>query len=75
MKKSALTITLAITVLALLLSGFSILKDQQVAANQDGTITLRMAQTSSETGAIGQSMEIFADQIYEKTNGRYKIET
>lgn len=75
MKKSALTITLAITVLALLLSGFSILKDQQVAANQDGTITLRMAQTSSETGAIGQFMEIFADQIYEKTNGRYKIET
>ena len=75
MKKSALTITLAITVLALLLSGFSILKDQQVAASQDGTITLRMAQTSSETGAIGQSMEIFADRIYEKTNGRYKIET
>ena len=75
MKKSPMTVTAVIAVLALLLSGFSVLKDQQVAASQDGTITLRMAQTSSETGAIGQSMEVFADRIYEETNGRYKIET
>ena len=33
-----------------------------------------MAQTSSETGAIGQSMNAFADKIYERTGGKYKIE-
>lgn len=75
MKKSPMLTTAVITALALLLGGFSIVKDRQPPVSQDGTITLRMAQTSSETGAIGQSMEVFADRIYEATNGRYKIET
>ena len=34
-----------------------------------------MAQTSSQAGAIGQSMEAFADRIYDETEGKYKIET
>lgn len=64
-----------ITVLAIVVSILFIWKDVQIPVSAEGTITLRMAQTSSETGAIGQSMEIFADRIYEATNGRYKIET
>lgn len=75
MKKASTTLIVCIIVAAFALSGFSIVKDNQVQASQDGTITLRMAQTSSETGAIGQSMEIFADKIYEATGGKYKIET
>lgn len=73
MKKTAVIgCILAVT---LVVSGFSIFKDRQTPVNQDGTITLRMAQTSSETGAIGQTMEEFADKIYEATDGKYKIET
>lgn len=75
MNKKSGTIVIAILVVALVCSCLSIFKDQQVETNKDGTITLRMAQTSSETGAIGQTMEIFADRIYEETNGKYKIET
>lgn len=75
MKKTSTALVALIIVAALVLSGFSIVKDNQVQTGQDGTITLRMAQTSSETGAIGQSMEIFADRIYEATGGKYKIET
>lgn len=75
MKKTSATLIVGIIAAALLLSGLSIRKDNRVEASQDGTITLRMAQTSSETGAIGQSMEVFADKIYEATGGKYKIET
>lgn len=73
MKKTA--VIACIVAATLVLSGFSIARDQKAPVNQDGTITLRMAQTSSETGAIGQSMEEFADKIYEATDGKYKIET
>lgn len=48
--------------------------DSKPMVSSNGTITLRMAQTSSETGAIGQSMNEFADEIYDRTDGRYKIE-
>lgn len=75
MKKASTTLIACMIVAAFVLSGLSIVKDNQVQASQDGTITLRMAQTSSETGAIGQAMEIFADKIYEATGGKYKIET
>lgn len=75
MKKTSTTLIICMIVAAFVLSGLSIVKDNQVQASQDGTITLRMAQTSSETGAIGQAMEIFADKIYEATGGKYKIET
>ena len=60
---------------AVVLSGFSIYKDSHQKNSTDGTITLRMAQTSSQTGAIGQSMDAFADRIYDETGGKYKIET
>ena len=60
---------------AVVLSGFSIYKDNHQKNSTDGTITLRMAQTSSQTGAIGQSMDAFADRIYDETGGKYKIET
>ena len=60
---------------AVVLSGFSIYKDSHQKNSTDGTITLRMAQTSSQAGAIGQSMEAFADRIYDETEGKYKIET
>lgn len=75
MKKTSTTLIVCIIAAALVLAGFSIVKDNQVQASQDGTITLRMAQTSSETGAIGQAMEVFADKIYEATGGKYKVET
>lgn len=74
MKKPA-AIAVVLLVLALVLSGFSIVKDNKPVENDEGTITLRMAQTSSESGAIGQTMEIFADKIYEATGGKYKVET
>lgn len=73
MKKGA--VIASILVVTLVLAGFSVSKDRQTPITQDGTITLRMAQTSSETGAIGQTMEEFADKIYEATDGKYKIET
>lgn len=75
MKKQTTVLTVCMILVSFVLAGFSIWKDNQVETGQDGTITLRMAQTSSETGAIGQSMEIFADRIYEATGGKYKIET
>lgn len=74
MKKSA-AVAASIMAATLVLAGLSVYKDKQAETGQDGTITLRMAQTSSETGAIGQTMEIFADRIYEETGGKYKIET
>ena len=64
-----------ILILALCLGGWSIYKDSKPIENADGTIVLRMAQTSSENGAIGQTMNLFADKIFKATNGRYKIET
>ena len=68
-------ISAIIVLAAVVVGGLFIWKDAQVPVSRDGTITLRMAQTSSESGAIGQSMDIFADKIYEATDGKYKIET
>lgn len=68
-------ITSVVIVIACLVAAVCINVDSKALSNKEGTITLRMAQTSSETGAIGQSMEEFADKIYEETDGRYKIET
>lgn len=68
-------LTPVLVIAALALSAASVMKDRQPPVSKDGTITLRMAQTSSETGAIGQTMEIFAKKINEATGGRYKIET
>lgn len=65
----------AIVVAAAVITGIAcIYKDSRPQISEDGTITLRMAQTSSETGAIGQSMNQFADAIYERTGGKYKVE-
>lgn len=47
-------------------------------AQQDGeggTIELRMAQASAADGAIGLSMDAWAADVNEKTEGRYKINT
>lgn len=74
-KKKSAVIVAGILGAALVLSGFSIYKDRKPDMGTDGTITLRMAQTSSQTGAIGQAMEQFAEKIYEATDGKYKIET
>lgn len=41
----------------------------------DGKILLRMAQASAADGAIGLSMDKFSKDVYEKTNGRIKVET
>lgn len=67
-------IAACIAAAALIASAACIYKDSRPQVSEDGTITLRMAQTSSEAGAIGQSMNLFADKIYEETGGRYKIE-
>ena len=76
MKKITMALAAAgILAAAVVLSGFSIYKDSHQKNSTDGTITLRMAQTSSQAGAIGQSMEAFADRIYDETEGKYKIET
>ena len=73
-KKSSALAAAGILAAAVVLSGFSIYKDSHQKNSTDGTITLRMAQTSSQTGAIGQAMDHFADRIYEETGGKYKIE-
>lgn len=73
MKKQSIAI--AASVIALAASAACIYYDSRPMVSSDGTITLRMAQTSSETGAIGQSMDRFAEEIYEATGGKYKIET
>lgn len=75
MKKTVSAIVAGILAVTLILAGASIYKDGKAEENLDGTITLRMAQTSSEAGAIGQVMDEFACKIYEATNGKYKIET
>ncbi len=72
MKKGIAGVAIAVSLVAAVLC---VMKDSKLPVSSDGTIKLRMAQTSSESGAIGQSMEIFADKIYEATNGRYQIET
>lgn len=64
----------AATCIALVCAAGSIWYDSRPLTNQDGTITLRMAQTSSETGAIGQEMNRFAELINERTDGKYEIE-
>ena len=74
-KKTSSLAAAGIIAAAVILGGLSIYKDNQRNTDTDGTITLRMAQTSSQTGAIGQSMDLFAERIYEATNGKYKIET
>ena len=74
-KKSSALAAAGILAAAVVLSGFSIYKDSHQKNSTDGTITLRMAQTSSQAVAIGQSMEAFADRIYDETEGKYKIET
>ena len=51
------------TCIALVCAAGSIWYDSRPLTNQDGTITLRMAQTSSETGAIGQEMNRFAELV------------
>ena len=71
-KKSSALAAAGILAAAVVLSGFSIYKDSHQKNSTDGTITLRMAQTSSQTGAIGQAMDHFADRIYEETGGNIR---
>ena len=75
MKRKAAAIACAVTILSLALSGVGIAHDNKPQQNPEGTITLRMAQTSAADGAIGISMDEFADRIYQATNGRYQIQT
>lgn len=63
-----------VTCAALVCAAGSIWQDAKPIDWPEGTVTLRMAQTSSESGAIGQEMNRFADLIYERTDGKYKIE-
>ena len=69
-KKTSSLAAAGIIAAAVILGGLSIYKDNQRNTDTDGTITLRMAQTSSQTGAIGQSMDLFAERIYEATSER-----
>ena len=41
--------------------------------DEDGNVSLRMAQTSAADGAIGISMETFAENVKEKSEGRIEI--
>lgn len=41
--------------------------------DEDGHVHLRMAQASAADGAIGKSMETFAQDVREKSNGRIEI--
>lgn len=40
---------------------------------EDGSVHLRMAQASAADGAIGISMEKFAEEVKEKSDGRITI--
>ncbi|WP_230586425.1 TRAP transporter substrate-binding protein [Gallibacterium anatis] len=67
---------ISLIVLIGILGYFAIAKDNHSYMQpNNGTITLKMSQVSSEKGAIGQSMEKFAQLIHQRTNGRYTINT
>lgn len=70
--KKVIVLTL---VVLLMIFGVVRYDEMPYQASETGTIELRMSQTSSETGAIGQAMDKFAEEIYERTDGRYKINT
>lgn len=76
MLKKIMAATLALTMAAALAACGG--DSNTSGAQQDGeggTIELRMAQASAADGAIGLSMDAWAADINEKTEGRYKINT
>lgn len=81
MMKKVISILLVALCVAALLTGCGANSDSKQNQNSgegqsvSGAIELRMSQTSASDGAIGQSMEKFAELIKEKTNGRYVIHT
>lgn len=76
MLKKILAATLALSMTAALAAcgnGSDTSGAQQ--SGEGGTVELRMAQASAADGAIGLSMDAWADDVKEKTEGRYQINT
>ncbi|HHV39381.1 MAG TPA: TRAP transporter substrate-binding protein DctP [Tepidimicrobium sp.] len=74
--KKILSAFVIITLMATVLAGCtSESKNPKDEAGNGKSITLRMSQASAADGAIGLSMEKFAELIHEKTDGRYTVET
>lgn len=75
MKHTTTAVICGLIAVSVALCGAGIHHDNEITVNTGETITLRMAQTSSEDGAIGQAMDAFAEEIEEETDGRYHIAT
>ena len=70
MKSKLLSSILLIASLALLVSGCN---SKANIYDKNGKAHLRMAQASAANGAIGMSMEAFAKDVNEKSNGRITV--
>jgi tripartite ATP-independent transporter DctP family solute receptor len=70
MKSKLLSSIFLVASLALLVSGCS---SKANIYDKDGKVHLRMAQASAANGAIGMSMEAFAKDVNEKSNGRISV--
>lgn len=81
MKSTSMIISSIIVILgAALLSGsLGAPRSAEINTNAriapEGAVEIRMSQTSATDGAIGLSMEYFADLIYQRTDGRYFVST
>lgn len=82
MKKRILTLTVAAVTAVSLLTGCGSSQNTTASSAAGGAetpaasgdvISLRMAQASAQDGAIGQSMEKFAESVKEKTGGKVEI--
>lgn len=74
MVKKGISVLLVIAWTVVILAGCGKNDNGSIADNR-GPIAFRMSQASSETGAIGRSMEKFSEIIAERTGNRYVINT
>jgi tripartite ATP-independent transporter DctP family solute receptor len=75
MRKSVLVV---MAILSVVISGCDKQKKETVAektGQSAGVIELKFAQVANKGGANGQGMEKFAELIFERTNGKYRIIT
>lgn len=81
MFKKMISFLLVISCMAFVLAGCGGSKSSTEGATggdnsgDTGTIAFRMSQASSETGAIGRSMDKFSEMIAERTGNRYTVNT
>ncbi len=74
-RKSTMILAICLFVfLGILLIGNNAL-DQKISADQNTTITLRLAQSKAANHPVSKGIDKFAELVEEKTNGKVKIET